>query len=206
MRFIAHIIIAAAALSLMPAGVYAQSPVANVDPEAAQAGQYKVETSHTRTQFTVSHMGFSDWYGDFTGTTGTLSLDPRAIGSAKVDITIPVASVSTTNAKLDGELKSADWLDADKFPTIHFVSTEVVRTGARTAMIKGNLTFHGVTRPATLQASFNAGGVNPLSKGYTLGFNATTEINRSDYGVKTYVPLIGDTVAIRISAAFEKTN
>jgi polyisoprenoid-binding protein YceI len=149
-------------------------------------------------------MGFSDWYGDFTGTTGTLTIDPKAITSAKVDVTIPVAGVSTTNAKLDDELKSADWFDAATHPNIRFVSTAVVPTGPRTAQITGNLMFHGVIRPVTLAASFNAGGTNPLSKAYTLGFNATTTINRSDFGVKTYVPLIGDAVTIRISAAFEK--
>lgn len=206
MRFHSHVIAAAAALTLLPATVHAQSPVANAAPAAAQAGNYKVETTHTRVQFTVSHMGFSDWYGDFTGVTGTLSLDPKAVAKAKVDIAIPVASVTTTNATLDGELKSAQWFDAEQFPTIRFVSTQVVPTGARTALIKGNLTFHGVTKPAILKASFNAGGVNPMTKGYTLGFNAVTEIRRSDFGVKTYVPLVGDTVAIRISAAFEKVG
>lgn len=206
MRLISNTLILAATLSLASHSAQAQSPVANATPSAAQAGDYKVETSHTRTQFTVSHMGFTDWYGDFTGISGTLSIDPKAIAKAKVDITIPVASVSTTNTTLDGELKSAQWFDAAQFPTIRFVSTRVEQTGPRTALITGNLTFHGVTRPVTLRASFNASGVNPMTKGYTLGFNASTLINRSDFGVKTYVPLIGDSVAIRISAAFEKAG
>jgi polyisoprenoid-binding protein YceI len=197
-------LILAAALAALPAS--AQAQVANAAPSAVQAGDYTVDASHTRTQFTVSHMGFSDWYGDFTGTTGTLSLDPKAVGKAKVDITIPVASVATTNATLDGELKSAAWFDAEKFPTIRFTSTKVVQTGARTALISGDLTFHGVTKPVVLKASFNASGVNPLNKAYTIGFNATTELRRSEFGVKTYVPLIGDTVELRISAAFEKAK
>jgi polyisoprenoid-binding protein YceI len=197
-------LILAAALAALPAS--AQAQVANAAPSAVQAGDYTVDASHTRTQFTVSHMGFSDWYGDFTGATGTLSLDPKAVAKAKVDITIPVASVVTTNATLDGELKSAAWFDADKFPTIRFTSTKVVQTGARTALISGDLTFHGVTKPVVLKASFNASGVNPLNKAYTIGFNATTELRRSEFGVKTYVPLISDTVDLRISAAFEKAK
>lgn len=190
----------AAALILTPAIAQATAPA------PVQAGAYNVEPSHTRVQFAVSHMGFSDWYGDFTGVTGALSLDPKAVAKAKVDITIPVASVSTTNITLDGELKSKDWLDAGQFATIHFVSTGVKQTGARSALISGNLTLHGVTKPVVLKASFNGSGVNPLSKGYTVGFNATTSILRSDYGVKTYLPLIGDAVTIRISAAFEKAQ
>ncbi|WCT78158.1 YceI family protein [Novosphingobium humi] len=196
----------AAALIVAPVAAYAQSPVANPAPAAVQAGNYTVETTHTRVQFTVSHMGFSDWYGDLTGVTGTLSLDPKAPAAAKVDITIPVSSISTTNATLDGELKSEAWLDAGKYPQIRFTSTGVTPTGPRTANIAGNLTFHGVTRPVVLKAAFLASGVNPLSKGYTVGFNATTALKRSDFGVKTYIPLIGDEVTLRISAAFEKAK
>ncbi|MBB3955122.1 YceI family protein [Novosphingobium sediminicola] len=196
----------AAALIVAPVAAYAQSPVANPAPAAVQAGNYTVETTHTRVQFTVSHMGFSDWYGDLTGVTGSLVLDPKAPAAAKVDITIPVSSVSTTNATLDGELKSEAWLDAGKYPEIRFTSTGVTPTGPRTANIAGNLTFHGVTRPVVLKAAFLASGVNPLSKGYTVGFNATTSLKRSDFGVKTYIPLIGDEVTLRISAAFEKAK
>ena len=82
----------------------------------------------------------------------------------------------------------------------------VERTAADRANITGDLTFHGVTKPVVLDARFNGAGVNPLSKAYTIGFNATTTINRSDFGVKTYVPLIGDAVTLRISAAFEKAK
>lgn len=196
----------AAALIVAPVAAYAQSPVANPAPAAVQAGNYAVETTHTRVQFTVSHMGFSDWYGDLTGVTGSLVLDPKTPAAAKVDITIPVSSISTTNATLDGELKSEAWLDAGKYPEIRFTSTGVTPTGPRTANIAGNLTFHGVTRPVVLKAAFLASGVNPLSKGYTVGFNATAALKRSDFGVKTYIPLIGDEVTLRISAAFEKAK
>lgn len=179
---------------------------ASPDPAAVTAGNYAVESSHTRVQFSVSHMGFSDWYGDFAGATGTLSIDPKQISASKLEISIPVASVTTTNAKLDAELKSAEWFDADKFPKIRFVATKVERTAADRANITGDLTFHGVTRPVVLDARFNGAGINPLSKAYTIGFNATTTINRSDFGVKTYVPLIGDAVTLRISAAFEQAK
>ena len=204
MRNLTSLLLAAAALAGAPAALHAQA--ANPAPAAVQAGAYKVEPNHTRVQFTVSHMGFSDWYGDFTSASGTLSLDPKAVSKAKVAITIPTASVSTTNATLDGELKDPNWFDAAKYPTITFTSTKVTQTGPRTALITGDLTFHGVTKPVVLKASFNASGINPLSKGYTVGFNATTSLKRSDFDVKTYIPLIGDDVTLRISAAFEKAN
>jgi len=183
----------------------AQMPApANPNPAAVQAGDYSVEPYHTRISFAVSHMGFNDWFGDLTGASGTLTLDPRKATASHVDVTIPMASISTTNTTLDAELKSGDWFDADHFPTIHFVSTKVIKSGTRSAHIIGNLTLHGVTRPVSLEAQFVAAGTNPLSKAYTAGFHATTVIKRSDYGVKTYLPLIGDTVTITISAAFER--
>lgn len=200
------ILLAAAALAATPAAIHAQGAPANPNPAAVQAGTYGVEPSHTRVQFTVNHMGFTDWYGDFTGAAGTLNIDPKAPAAAKVDITIPTGSVVTTNAKLDEELRGDQWFDAAKYPQIHFVSTKVTPTGLRSALITGDLTFHGVTRPVVLKASYNAGGANPMSKAVTIGFNATAAIKRSEFGVKTYVPLIGDDVTLRISAAFERKN
>jgi polyisoprenoid-binding protein YceI len=189
-------------LVLAATGAAAAAP-SNSNPAAVVAGTFKVEPSHTRVQFSVSHMGFTNWYGDFTGASGSLKLDPKNVGGSKLDITIPTVSIATTNAVLDGELKSADWFDAARFPSIHFVSTAVKQTGPATADISGDLTFHGVTRPVVLAARFNGAGVNPLSKAYTLGFDATTTITRSDFGVTKYVPLIGDDAVLRISAAFE---
>ncbi|HEX5182510.1 MAG TPA: YceI family protein [Allosphingosinicella sp.] len=194
-----------AAFALMAATAVAQpAPHVSHDPATIPAGTYAVEPTHTRIQFTVSHMGFTDWYGDFTHVSGSLRLDPAHPRASRVEIEIPVASVSTTNATLDGELKGADWFDAARFPTMRFVSTRIMRTGPNRALIAGNLTMHGVTRPVSLAASFNGAGTNPLDKSYTIGFDATATIRRSAFGVTKYVPLIGDSVAIRISAAFER--
>jgi polyisoprenoid-binding protein YceI len=195
-----------AALAAAFLSAAAPPPAVSTNPATVQAGTYKVETSHTRVQFTVSHLGFTDWWGDFSGVTGTLNLDPARPAASRVDITIPVGSVSTTNATLDGELRSADWFDAGRYPSIRFVSTRIVRTGPSKAAISGNLSFHGVTRPVTLDARFLGSGPNPMTKAYTIGFNATTTIRRSDYGVKMDVPLVGDETTIRISAAFEKAS
>jgi polyisoprenoid-binding protein YceI len=196
---------ALAALALTGAATLAaaQSP-ANPSPAAVQAGAYGIEPTHTRVLFAVSHMGFSTWYGEFTGASGSLTIDPKNAHVDSVSVSVPTASVSTSNAKLDEELKSAQWLDAAKFDTISFRSTRVIPTGARTADVEGELTLHGVTRPVTLKASFNGAGVNPLSKGYTVGFEVSGDVKRSDFGVKAYVPLIGDDVHLIISAAFEK--
>ena len=195
--------VAAAALGLAPALVLAESPKAPA-PAAVEAGTYGTEPSHTRILFAVSHMGFSTWYGEFTGASGTLVLDPAKLASSQVDISVPTASVSTSNAKLDGELKGDQWFDATKFDTIRFHSTRVARTGANTADVTGDLTLHGVTKPVVLKAKFNAAGPNAMTKAYTIGFEVTGDIKRSDFGMSTYVPLISDDVHLIISAPFEK--
>ena len=194
----------AASLTVTSAIALAQPPMELVrDPAAVQSGAYDVEPLHTRVLFSVSHMGFTTWYGEFTGVSGSLNLDPKKPAGSALEIHIPVATVSTTNAKLDGELKSDAWLDATQFPEIVFKSTKVTETGKDTAKVAGDLTFHGVTKPVTLSVKFNGAGNNPLDKKYTAGFEVSGQIKRSDFGVKTYVPLIGDDVDLIISAGFE---
>ncbi|MCB5943871.1 YceI family protein [Acidocella sp. KAb 2-4] len=192
----------ALALSLAPAAAFAQATAPDTNPADVKPGAYTVEPTHTRVLFAVSHMGFTTWYGNFTGVTGSLTLDPKDLAKTAFDITIPANSVSTTNTKLDGELNSPEWFDTAKYPTIEFKSEKVVRTGKDTALVTGELSFHGVTKPETLKVSFNAAGINPLSKQYTVGFNATGTLKRSDFNQTTYVPLIGDEVTLTISAAF----
>ena len=192
----------ALALAAAPAAALAQATTRDTNPAHVKSGTYQVEPSHTRVLFAVSHMGFTTWYGNFTNASGSLTLDPAKLVDASFDITIPANTVSTTNTKLDGELNSPEWFDTAKYPTIEFKSEKMVRTGKDTALVTGELTFHGVTKPETLKVSFNASGINPISKQYTVGFNATGELKRSDFNQKTYVPLIGDDVTLTISAAF----
>jgi polyisoprenoid-binding protein YceI len=191
------------AVTCFAAPALAQS-APNTIADNVQSGTYQIEPSHTRLLFAVSHMGFTTWYGQFTGATGTLTLDPKHVAGSKLSISIPANTVTTTNTKLDGELNSPEWFDTAQYPEITFVSTRIIRTGHDTAKVTGNLSFHGVTRPETLDVTFNASGVNPLTKQYTAGFNATGSLKRSDFNQKTYVPLIGDEVTLTISAAFVK--
>lgn len=192
------------ALSGSAAGL--AQPANVTSPAAVQAGAYKVEPNHTRVLFAVSHLGFTTWYGDFTNASGSLQLDPADPARSRIEVSVPTASVATTNATLDGELKSPDWFDAQRFPTTSFVSRKVTVTGPGQAEVAGDLTLHGVTRPVILHARFNAAGINPLDKAYTVGFEVSGHIKRSDFGVSKYVPLVGDDVELIISAAFEKTT
>ena len=192
----------AAPLLALPAAARAQIAPPDANPADVKAGTYQVEPTHTRILFAVSHMGFTTWYGEFTGASGSLTIDPKHLAATSFDIIIPADSVTTTNTKLDGELNSPKWFDTAKYPTIEFKSDRLVRISHDKALVTGELTFHGVTRPESLTVTFNAAGVNFLTKQYTAGFNATGELKRSDFNQSTYVPLIGDDVTLTISAAF----
>ncbi|QYE36331.1 YceI family protein [Polymorphobacter sp. PAMC 29334] len=180
--------------------------VASTSPASVKAGTYSVEPGHTQVTFSVSHFGFTEYSGVFSGASGSLRIDPASPAAAKLDVSMPVGTVQTTSAKLDGELKGDQWFDAAKFPTATFDSTKVTSEGPGRATIAGNLTLHGVTRPVILQAQFVGAGVNPLDKSETIGFSATGTIRRSEFGVTKYVPLVGDEVKLSIAGAFTRAN
>jgi polyisoprenoid-binding protein YceI len=183
----------------------AAAPQATHDPVKVPAGTYKIEPYHTQVLFSVDHMGFTYFSGNFSGVSGSAVLSPKKPATMSVSVSVPVASVATTSPKLTEELKEPDWLDATKFPTMVFRSSKVTETGPGTADIDGSLTLHGVTKPLTLHAKFIGAGINFLSKNQTAGFELTGTVKRSDFGVKKYVPLIGDDVSLTINAAFEKS-
>lgn len=174
------------------------------DPAKVEAGTYTIEPVHTRVLFGVSHFGFSTYYGIFTQSSGTLKLSPQDPAASKLEVQIPVNDIETTNAKLNSDLKTADWFDAQQYPTMSFTSTSVTVTGPDEAKVAGNLTIRGVTKPVTLTAKFNGAGINPVDKHYTVGFDANTLIKRSEFGMTKLIPLVGDDVALTISAAFER--
>ncbi len=172
-------------------------------PAAVQGGTFKLDPTHAKITWSVSHFGFSTYIGQFSAVNGTLRLDPKAVGASAVDVTVDAGSLGTLNPVLDAQMKSKAFLDAATFPTATFHATKVVQTGERTADITGDLTLHGVTKPVTLQATFNQGGANPLDKTYELGFAGSAKIRRSEFGITSYVPAISDEVTLTIEAEFK---
>jgi len=193
---------AVAALSVAFAQQAAAQAV-TADPAAVRSGAYKVEAYHTQVGFTLSHLGISPFSGVFHDVAGTLVLNAADPAGSRLNITVPVASVLTTVAPLDDMLKGKDWFDAAAFPTATFASTQVRRTGPSTAVIEGNLTLHGVTKPVQLEAQLVGSGLNILDNAYSVGFTAKGVIKRSDFGIKTYLPAVGDDVELTITSAFE---
>lgn len=180
---------------------------------AITGGSYKADPNHTLVTWTLDHMGFTPYTGIFGGVTGTLELDPKRIAAARVDVTIPVAKVTTASAGLTAHLLRAakdaggkpDFFGPDPAPA-RFVSTSVKVLGKDRAAITGNLTLNGVTRPVVLTAAFYGAGKMPamMGGGEGLGFTARATIKRSDFGLGFGVPMVSDAVTLNIAAGFMK--
>lgn len=173
------------------------------DPALVQAGTYSVDAGHTMVTFRVNHLGFSMYHGQFGNPSGSLVIDPKKPTEAKVDISFPIDSVSTTSEALDKHLKGADFFDAANHPAGRFTSTAIQVSG-QTATITGNLTLKGVTRPVTLQSQFIGAGPSPMGGKLNIGFSAKTKIKRSDFGISYGIPMVSDDVDLVIDAAFVK--
>jgi polyisoprenoid-binding protein YceI len=159
---------------------------------------YAFDTVHSRVTFHVSHLGFSHSLGQLFIAPGTFVFDTADWSKGKVTATIPADSLTFGDAKWDAHVKSADFLDAAKYPTITFTATRVEQTGTGTGTLTGDLTIHGVTRPVTLQLRLNAAAAHPMRKVPAIGFTATGTLKRSEFGVAAYVPMVGDELEIRI--------
>ena len=192
-----------AALALLAAPLAAQTSLPGAaDPSRVASGTYKVEPQHTQVLFTVNHLGFTEYTGQFRQPTGTLVLDRAHPANDKLDVSFEIGKVSTTVSALDEHLQKPEFFNAAQFPTGRFVSTKVTMNGT-TATIAGDLTLKGVTKPVVMQARFIGAGVNPLSKKPTVGFRATTTIQRSQWGINYGLPVVSDKVDLTINAAFE---
>lgn len=165
-----------------------------------QAAEYKFDPNHTSVIWNAGHFGFSAPHGIFSGAEGTLQFDENAVEKSKVDVTLKTAGIATGIAKFDDHLKGKDFFNVDKFPDAKFVSTKVEKTGEKTGKVTGNLTLLGVTKPLTLDVTFNKSGPHPMNQKPTVGFSATGVIKRSDFGIKYALPNVTDDVQIQIEA------
>jgi polyisoprenoid-binding protein YceI len=168
-------------------------------PVVAAPQKYDIDTSHTQVIFSWNHFGFSNPSASLEKISGDFMLDTADITKSSISVTLPLDGVHTGVPKLDEHLKSADFFDAAKYPDITFKSTKVEKSGANGLKIVGNLTIHGVTKPVTLNAKINKIGENPMMKKASAGFDATTTIKRSEFGVDKYVPNVSDEIPVRIT-------
>lgn len=169
-------------------------------PAAANAEmrKYTFDPSHTQVIFYINHMGFSTQEGEFHKVDGSLMLDEAQPEKAELNVTIDTNSLDMDDTKWDEHMKSADFFNVVKFPSMTFKSTSVQKTGDHTANVNGDLTILGVTKPVTLAVTHNKSGTHPMNGKHVAGFSAMAKIKRSDFGMSYGTPMIGDDVDIRI--------
>jgi polyisoprenoid-binding protein YceI len=162
---------------------------------------YTLDPAHTQVQFRWNHLQYSNPEAGFDDVTGTLLWDADDITNSSVDVTIAVDSVHSHVAVLDQKLKSAEFLDAQRYPKLRFVSTRVehMDDGSGHLRIDGSLTLHGITRPVSLDAHLNRVGVYPMLEVPAAGFSASAVIKRSEFGVGAGIPYVGDELKVRIT-------
>lgn len=164
---------------------------------AAATDSYTVDPAHTYPNFAINHLGFSTMHGRFGATTGKITLD-RAAGSGSIDITIDASSIDTGHAKRDAHLRSEEFFNVGKYPTLTYKANKLKFSGDKLTGADGELTLLGVTRPVGLEVTAFACGPHPMNKKPMCGANATATIKRSEFGMSTYVPAVGDEVKITI--------
>ncbi len=160
---------------------------------------YVIDPSHTNVVWSISHFDASIQNGKFYAPTGEIILDEAKPENSSVKVNFDINKLTTGVEALDTHLKSKEFFDAAAFPQAEFTSTKVISTGKNTANVTGNLTLHGVTKPATLNVTLNKIFDNMFKK-HTAGFSATASIKRSDFGIVAYLPGLGDDVTLNIQA------
>ena len=170
-----------------------------VAPAFAAPVTYKLDPAHTSVVAQWNHFGFSNPFAHFGNVEGTLVYDAANPGNSSVQVTLPLSGLESFTPKFNEHLRSTDFFDAASFPNATFKSTKVEAVGAGKFKVTGELTIKDITRPVVLDATLNKAADHPMSKAPTIGFDATTTISRTEFGVGAYAPNVGDTVTLRIT-------
>lgn len=193
-------------LILFALSACATAPV--LDTAAAPEGAYVLDPAHTSVNWSLSHSGLSFYTARFDDISGALDFNPANPASSQLDIRIDPLSVSTGDAEWDDTLAtSGKYFDGETYPEIRFVSTTSVKSTDNAGTVTGDLTLRGVTKPVTLDVTYNGAGKSFGNPGATLGFSAVGTIKRSDWGMSHLTSFgIGDEVTLRIEAEFNEAQ
>ena len=165
---------------------------------AAQAGSWRIDPNHSAAQFSVRHLGVSTVRGAFMKLSGSASYDPADPSKNSVDVTIDASSVDTRVQMRDDDLRSPNFLDVQKYPTITFKSKQSKSAGAGKLEILGDLTIHGVTKEVTLDVDGPSAPIKDPWGNQRIGASASTKINRKDFGINGASGAVGDEISITI--------
>lgn len=171
------------------------------------ATTYTFEPQHTEGVVRWSHLGFANPTAQFSRVEGSLNFDPADPARASVTATITLANMTSGVPDLDDNFHSSDFFDTAKFPTATFKSTRVTQGGVQGKfVVTGDLTVHGVTRPVTLDVTLNKIGLDVRNNLPSIGFDATTTLKRSDFGLGLYVPQVSDDVSVHLTVQADEAK
>lgn len=165
---------------------------------------WKNDPAHSQLSFTVTHLGISDVTGSFSDFEVTAESSKPDFSDAVFTLTAKTTSINTRIDMRDNHLKSADFFDVEKYPTMTFKSTALNAEGKNKFKLTGDLTLHGVTKPITMDLEYRGTVENPMSKKPTAGFQLTGTIKRTDFGIGTKFPdqMVSDIVRIKADGEF----
>ena len=198
-------LIGAMALGLIGGGtVVAQAALTKV-PAEVQAGTYKLDPGHGKITWSVKHLGFSTYVGQFVNVAADLTLDPANPSASTLSATVPLTDVDPNSDGLKAHLQTPDFFDTAQFPTATFAATSIVvdADDATQAEVTGDLTLRGVTHPVTMDVQFNQAGPS-MGGSYKVGFDGKATIKRSEFGVNFAVGPISDEVELHLEGEFVK--
>lgn len=168
--------------------------------------KYNLDASHSQIVFSYNHLGFSTTWGMFSGFEGEIMFDAEAPASSSVSVDMPLQSMLTGWEERFAHFMTPDFFDANDDSIVSFTSTSIEVTGDSTALITGDLSINGVSKSVVLDAVLNQSGDHPMAGKPWLGFNATTKLLRSDFGVGKFAPYVGDELDVMISIEAAKAE
>ena len=166
---------------------------------AMAAEKYVLDASHSQVLFSYDHLGYSTTFGMFSGFEGEIMFDQDNPANSSVSVSMPVMSMFTGWEQRDGHFMSGDFFGASEGDMVTFTSTAIEATGDNTAKITGDLSMNDVTKSVVLDAKLNQTGTHPMAGKDWAGFDATTTLKRSDFGLGAFAPAVSDEVEVRIS-------
>lgn len=180
------------------------TPDFNTDITELRGGAYTLDPDHATLLWKINHLGFSTFIGRFNDFDASLDFDPENIEASSLEVIINTAGLDINNAEFAEELRGDAWFNVEQFPQATFRSTSFVESiDEDTFVFEGDLTLLGVTAPLNLEINFHGGGRNFLTRSYTLGFSASAEFLRSDYGLDRFTSFgVGDNIELEIHVEF----
>lgn len=168
-------------------------------PAFASAEKYMLDASHSQIVFSYNHLGYSTNWGMFSGFEGEIDFDQENPAASSVSVSFPVRSMFTGWEARFNHFMGEDFFGAGEDEMVTFTSTSIEVTGENTALITGDLTLNGMTKPVVLDARLNQASNHPMQEKPWAGFDATTTLLRSDFGVGAFAPFVSDEVEVMIS-------